>query len=418
MSTRTHYARVSHAQRANPIFHTLYLSTGHRYLPRKGPVAFALVFALNEELKCMTHSPSFTLEAVSQLDHGALAALASIREWKNSSNRVNRIPTDILSLIPTHLPAQKDRFHATSVCRHWHGTLLKHGVLWSQLFLMSDIIAHGDDPAGTIPMISPRAHQIRYLEFMEYSWQDIAEFSESNSGQLPLLHTIKILCSEGSHPHGQSAVASPSSSPYFRGSINLEQFVLDFAKLSSLCHFVFPNLTMLQTVEREVYVTGTRETSVTHLRICPTSFSWNTIIQQYMASPIEAVTLSINYPWEKGIQGFLVIQSRTAVVRLGFKVEKICWDDAGLSMSHAEMCCQIFPQALTTIQDHPLLSHFKRLELRHWAVLESLWVELMANKVEELLTVLGPLDKLTIWGCDLRVLLSTFLGNPELEDLE
>jgi hypothetical protein len=49
---------------------------------------------------------------------------------------------------------------------------------------------------------------------------------------------------------------------------------------------------------------------------------------------------------------------------------------------------------------------------------ESLWVELMANKVEELLTVLGPLDKLTIWGCDLRVLLSTFLGNPELEDLE
>ncbi|KAF9783462.1 hypothetical protein BJ322DRAFT_1110348 [Thelephora terrestris] len=235
----------------------------HTVYPGRGLSLSHLVFALNEELKRVTHSPSFTLEAVSQLEQGASAALASIREWKNSFRRVNRIPTDILSLIPTHLPAQKDRFRAASVCRHWRGTLLKHGALWSQLFLVRgedyvstllkrakgsalDIITNCDAPAGTTPMISPRAHQIRYLEFRGNNWQDIIAFSEFNSGQLPLLCTLKILWLKSSHPRDQSNVASPSSSPYFRGSINLEQLVLSSYELSSLSHFVFPNLTMFK----------------------------------------------------------------------------------------------------------------------------------------------------------------------------
>ena len=43
---------------------------------------------------------SFTFDMVSQLDRDTLTALAAIREWRNSFVRINRIPLDILFLIP------------------------------------------------------------------------------------------------------------------------------------------------------------------------------------------------------------------------------------------------------------------------------------------------------------------------------
>ena len=255
----------------------------HAY-PGRGLSLSQLVFALNEELKRVEYSPlyvakahfglieelhvlnyrcSFTLEAVSQLDRDASIALATIREWKNSFAHVNRIPTDILSLIPTHLSSQKDRFYAASVCRHWRGVLIKRGALWSQLFLKRgedyvstllarakgsalEVIAHRDAPAVTIELISPRAQQIRHLEFIRNRWQDITTFSEFNSGQLPLLRTLKIIFPDALNPDGQPNVATPPSFPFFRGSTDLKQFVFCFSKLSLLSHFVFPNLTTLE----------------------------------------------------------------------------------------------------------------------------------------------------------------------------
>ena len=43
----------------------------------------------------------FTLDAVSQLDRDIPTALATIREWKNSFVPINRVPSEVLSLIPT-----------------------------------------------------------------------------------------------------------------------------------------------------------------------------------------------------------------------------------------------------------------------------------------------------------------------------
>ena len=197
------------------------------------------------------------MEAVSQLDRDASTALATIREWRNSFVHVNHIPADVLSLIPTHLPTQKDRFRAASVGRHWRGVLLRDGALWSQLFLKKgeecvstllerakgsalEVITDCDAPVGTTALIAPRAQQIVYLEFMQNHWQDIITFSEFNSGQLPLLHTLKIAALET--PVSLVDVTPPSL-PFFRGSINLEEFVLRSWRLSLLSHFVFPNLT-------------------------------------------------------------------------------------------------------------------------------------------------------------------------------
>ena len=208
----------------------------------------------------LDHLCSFTFDSISQIDRDASTALATIREWKNSFVPVNRIPTDILSLIPTHLPTQKDCFHAASVCRHWRGVLLKHGALWSQLFLGKgeecvstllgrakgsalDIVTDGIVPVGIMKLVSPRAQQITYLEFTENYWQDIIVFSELNSGQLPLLHTLKITSDESFEPDGGYSFEIPPSFRFFKGSINLRQFDLCSWRLSSMSHFVFPSLT-------------------------------------------------------------------------------------------------------------------------------------------------------------------------------
>src|SRR5258708_5528686 len=141
----------------------------------------------------MLQACSFTFDAISQLDWDASTALATIREWRNSFVCVNRIPLDVLSLIPTHLPSQKDRFHVSSVCRHWRRTFLQHGALWSQLFLGTDetymktllerakgcpldIIIGPNTPTETIALLYPRVRQIKHLEFRRNRWTDIREF--------------------------------------------------------------------------------------------------------------------------------------------------------------------------------------------------------------------------------------------------
>ena len=209
----------------------------------------------------------FTLEAVSQLDQDASIALAAIREWRNSFAHVNRISTDVLSLIPTHLPIQKDRFHAASVCRRWRGALLEHGALWSQLFLRKgeecvstllarakgsvlDIVIHNDVPAGAMALISPRAQQIRRLEFVRNHWQDIVSFSKFNSGQLLLLRALKIIHPTIIDPHSQPDIATSPPLSIFGGSINLGQFIFHSQTLSYLSHFTFPNLTTFELMSR------------------------------------------------------------------------------------------------------------------------------------------------------------------------
>ena len=150
-----------------------------------------LIFALNQELKRTAYSPSyvtelatsceqradllyrFTFDEVSKLDRNNSTAVATIREWRNSLIRANRIPLDILSLIPTYLSSHKDRLRASFVCRHWRRTFLQRAELWSELFLSKgdahvktflerakgsrlDVIASRGVPVGTMALpLSP-----------------------------------------------------------------------------------------------------------------------------------------------------------------------------------------------------------------------------------------------------------------------
>ena len=451
------------------------------------------------------------MEAVSQLDQDASIALATIREWRNSFSRVNRIPIEIISLVPTHLSSQKDRFRAASVCRRWRGAFLKHGTLWSRLFLrrgeeyLSTLLKRAKGSAldvifdcwfwtaNTITLISNHARQIRSIEFILCNWQDILAF-ESNSGRLPLLRTLKIVSLKIDASIFPAAISPPV--PIFRDSIDLKQFIFHCRcwELQLLSHFVYPNLTtfelssdpggecsashlldflkaspLLRMVEMKIFGTiilasipeGTvvvlpdvetfslhmvdgpstqiydlashiscpraRYTSLTHevdeddmmvgLGLFPTPDSWNTIVCQYMANPIEEVTLEINDSTDEDLECFLAFRSSDATtVRLGFNVDET--GEVGLLMDRAEMGWEIFSQALTTIRDHPLLPHVKRLHIKYKATAPDTYETRMADKVRELFGSLEPLDELTICGCDLRIFLRHFLRGSWFNGLE
>ena len=197
---------------------------------------------------------SLTLDEVSQLDRDTLTALAAIREWKNSFVPMNRVPLEILSLVPTHLSSQEDRFRATFVCRHWRRTFLQHGALWSQLYLSKGevyvktllerakgstlrVFATWRDPAGATALLPPHIKQTGTLDFLLSSWANIRKFSEFDSGPLPLLHTLNINAPD---------VMSPSSLPLFSNAVNLQAFRLSPEGSQPLKLFAFPNLTSFE----------------------------------------------------------------------------------------------------------------------------------------------------------------------------
>ena len=239
--------------------------------PGQGLSLPQLIFALNEEIKlamcCSSYVlrksnqerhahflRSFTFDQVSQLDQDISTPLATIREWKNSFVCVNRIPLDILSLIPTYLTCDNDRLRASFVCRLWRRTFLQRADLWSQLSLSKgeasvktflerakgsglSVSARLPVPDDIMALVSSHIKQIKSLDFVGNVWEDINRFPEINFGSFPLLHTLAI------DAHWKGDLPSPGPRPtLFGGARNLK--VLRVRSLtSSLGRLLFPNLT-------------------------------------------------------------------------------------------------------------------------------------------------------------------------------
>jgi len=206
----------------------------------------------------LLYSFTGTPDDVSQLYRDVSTALTNICEWRNSLTHINRTPSDVLSLIPTYLDSQTDRFSASHVCRHWRRTFLQHAAIWSHIFLSKgevyiktllerargsplDIITNRNVPDGTITLLSPHTRQIKSLDFTHNYWTNIQRFSDVSSGPQPLLRTLKINVVVGSA--NQPNTMTPPSLPLFSNAVNLERFVLCLHESSALNHFVFPNLT-------------------------------------------------------------------------------------------------------------------------------------------------------------------------------
>ena len=200
------------------------------------------------------------MDQVSQLDRDTSAALATIREWRNALTPINRLPLDILSLIPTYLPSEVDRFHASSVCRHWRRTFLRRAELWSELDLTKgetyvktllerakgsplaiSIRRNRRVPTSTMMLLSPRTEQIRSLKFIILEWAEVQRFIDTNPGPFPLLDSLIFTIQSSSD---DPDVIIPPSARLFSSAVNLKMF--RFRQLlgwsPSLSHFAFPNL--------------------------------------------------------------------------------------------------------------------------------------------------------------------------------
>lgn len=123
--------------------------------------------------------------------------------------------------------------------------------------------------------------------------------------------------------------------------------------------------------------------------IFPTPDLWNAIVRQYIANPVEMVTLEMKTPWDFVSACSLAFRSSDmAVLRLGFELFE---DEDEFPMPLEDMVLEVFSQACKTVGNHSLLSNIERLYV---------------------------LDELSLCGFDLNLYLTPFLGPPGPHDIE
>ena len=195
----------------------------------------------------------------SQLTEDLSTASTAAHERRNLLAPINRLPLDVLCLIPMHLASLSDRLRVTFVCRRWRGAFLQHAALWSQLCLTGgtertastllgrvkgsplDItVDYYKSPIHDVTLLSPFAQQIRSLDVRSACSDQVQELSTAIPGPLPLLHTFEI--DAKGYLYGPTSLAAPTL-PLFENAVNLKGFTLTIKDYPSLRHFTFPNLT-------------------------------------------------------------------------------------------------------------------------------------------------------------------------------
>jgi hypothetical protein len=107
--------------------------------------------------------------------------------------------------------------------------------------------------------------------------------------------------------------------------------------------------------------------------------------------------------------------SDATTTRLDFKVAA----SHGYDGDFPGLYCEAFSQASRTIRDHPLPANVKRLCFNHsFRSFDYTQRRRIANEVGQLFKSVGPLEELTLNGCDLRSYLIPFLDRPEPYDIE
>ena len=139
--------------------------------------------------------------------------------------------------------------------------------------------------------------------------------------------------------------------------------------------------------------------------VFPTSAPCNTIVHQYTTNPIEEITLKTGYN-RYGLATYSLVfrPSDATVITLALE---ITGDEIyeGVGMSSDDTDSEVFYQAFRTIRGDPLLRHVKRLHIKYDAPVLSDETEEIGDEVGRAFQSVGPLDELTIDGCDLRIFL-------------
>ena len=438
---------------------------------------------------------------MSRLCQDTSTALATICEWRNSFIPINRVPLEILSLIPVNLSLQ-DRFRASFVCRHWRRTFIQRAKLWSKLSFLTgqseayletilerakgaglDITVGFATPATSMALLSSRAEQIKHVSFPYNPWTEVERFSKAIPGPFTLLHSLNINAPMHEYPVG-SGMTALSSAPLFSDAVNLKIFRYHVgANLApSLHRFLFPNLASFMFSARPLHsfpaseLLGFLENSPTlrtvHILIdgdislegvnqgrivvlpsveifsfivrnggpsygiaahisCPIARTvsltqkeykdnliqedhfpspvlWDAIVRQCTSGSVEEVALEM-----KGgcvITGKLTFKSADATrieLRFDFdfqdEYEDEDEDEDEDNLPSVRIHNKIFTQVTRAIRNHLQLADIKRLHIRHsFESVRDAEVSHITSEAGRLFKSLGPLDELTIHGCDLQ----------------
>jgi hypothetical protein len=157
------------------------------------------------------------------------------------------------------------------------------------------------------------------------------------------------------------------------------------------------------------------------LEVFPAPALWTTIVHQYTINPVELVTLEMEIP-EYGASmtcDLVFMSSDMTTVKVGLEVFGSGLDQDGQDITSQEMGCEVFSEAHKFIRSHPQLSHVKQLHVKYRTLIKDPALVLpMADEVGKLFGSMGPLDELTIEGCDIRVYLGSLLDLPEFDSLD
>ena len=172
---------------------------------------------------------TFKLETYSsQIDQAMLKLTPisiSLRQLKNSLASINRLPPEILALIPTFRESEKDLISATAVCKYWRRTLISAPILWNNIVCSEQasrdavgrLVRMYFERSGSVPvnvqmharasrLLSPYTGRISQLTIFLENRSDLDEIAEHLSKSAPLIETVAIRVS---HWHERGLVLPP-----------------------------------------------------------------------------------------------------------------------------------------------------------------------------------------------------------------
>jgi len=205
----------------------------------------------------MTLTSRFQLRSV-ELE--AKRALSTIWFSMNTSPTINRLPPEVLALIPSFLISYKDLVYTTHVCRYWRDTIIASPLLWSTLDnekMCRGLVAACMDRCGDAPLdvffsselhknipflkkVVLRSSRIRKMHIpYSYTYQ-IGQISDAFDAPLPLLREVEFDISHRSSP-------PQFRRPFLAGATNLVSLHVHVHTWppDTLLHFNFPTLTKL-----------------------------------------------------------------------------------------------------------------------------------------------------------------------------
>ena len=166
-------------------------------------------------------------------------AIPTIRTSMNTFAGIDRLPPEVLALIPAYLSSSRELISATHVCESWRNVFVASPSLWTTLNneeMHHDALAaylarcggadldvtfctNREKNLAFLQLVAPRSTQIRSMKIPSIPWSHISEISDLFSLPLPLLRQVEV-----SAKREESILTSPR--PLLSGASGLRSLVL------------------------------------------------------------------------------------------------------------------------------------------------------------------------------------------------